>query len=129
MKRKRHALFAMKAPCGNCPFLREGAIALGPGRLDGIIAGLLQDDYSIFHCHKTVHHITKGGEWVADEDGNEQYVPSGHESACVGALVYSLKAGRPPVSLRLALMTGDVTYDALMAQDTLILDPPQEPQA
>jgi hypothetical protein len=126
----KHALFAMKRPCENCPFLKVGAIPLAPGRVEGIVRDLLTNDYALFHCHKTVHHSVKGGEWREDDDGVERYVPSGKESACVGALIFCLKAGRPPVALRLALMTGDAQYGTLMAQRLNIIDPPnfKEPQ-
>jgi hypothetical protein len=119
-----HPLFAMKAPCGNCPFLKVGAIPLRPGRVAGIIASLMQNDREIFHCHKTVHHHTKGGQWTFGEDGKREYVPSGKESACAGALIYSLKAGNPPVALRFALSIGLASYDDLMGLQAFVLDPP-----
>ncbi|MEZ1440132.1 hypothetical protein QVM41_28145 [Pseudomonas shirazica] len=91
----------LKRPCANCPFLKEGAIELAPGRLDGIIEGLLEDDHSTFQCHKTVHS-RKGGEW--DEDGN--YTASGHEAMCAGAAAYLMKNGSPSVAMRIAFATG-----------------------
>ena len=127
----KSALFGMSKPCANCPFLKEGAIDLRPGRLEGIVNNLLTDDYSLFHCHKTVHHNVKGGEWSTDPDtGREVYRPSGKESACVGSLIFALKAGRTPVALRFALMIGDAQYGTLMAQSAAIIDPPnrKEPQ-
>lgn len=42
------AMFRLKRPCENCPFLKEGAIELRPGRLQGIIDGLVNDDMSNF---------------------------------------------------------------------------------
>ena len=110
----KSALFGMSKPCANCPFLKEGAIDLRPGRLDGI-----------------VNHNVKGGEWSTDPDtGREVYRPSGKESACVGSLIFALKAGRTPVALRFALMIGDAQYGTLMAQSAAIIDPPnrKEPQ-
>ncbi|KPG82229.1 hypothetical protein [Pseudomonas sp. RIT-PI-o] len=91
----------LKRPCTNCPFLKQGAIELAPGRLDGIIAGLIEDDHSTFQCHKTVHSA-RGGEW--DDDGN--YAPSGHESMCAGAAAYLLKHKRPTVGMRIAFAMG-----------------------
>jgi hypothetical protein len=44
------------------------------------------------------------------------YVPSGKESACCGALVYSLKTGNTPVMLRIALMSGALEYEPLMSK-------------
>ena len=38
-----------KRPCSNCPFRADaGAIELRPGRLEGIVADLLQDDQQTF---------------------------------------------------------------------------------
>ncbi|RMN23973.1 hypothetical protein ALQ64_00219 [Pseudomonas cannabina] len=93
--------FRLKRPCKNCPFLQKGAIELAPGRLDGIIAGLIEDDHSTFQCHVTVHS-SRGGEWT--EDGS--YKPSGHESMCAGAAGYLMKHKRPTVGMRIAFVTG-----------------------
>lgn len=93
----------MKRPCANCPFRREDAIELRPGRLEDIIAGLAGDDESNFYCHKTVHG-PRGGTFVdVDEDEGVHYEASGHESACMGAVAYMLRAGRPSIAIRYAL--------------------------
>jgi hypothetical protein len=84
--------FKLKKPCENCPFLKEGAIKLSPGRLDDIIE-TLKNDQNHFQCHKTVHS-KRGGDWIEDEDGELHYQPSGNESQCVGSMVYLLKQGR-----------------------------------
>ena len=91
--------YRLKKPCNNCPFLKKGAIALEPGRLQGIIDQLLTDDHATFQCHKTVHAET-GGDW----DAEGQYHPSGHEAMCAGAASYLLKRGRPTVGMRLAIV-------------------------
>lgn len=91
----------LKRPCENCPFLVDGAIDLAPGRLEGIIEGLLVDDLSTFQCHKTVHS-KRGGEW--DEDGN--YTPSGNEAMCAGAAALMIERRRPTVAMRIAFVTG-----------------------
>lgn len=102
---KQH--FRLKKPCANCPFLKEGAIPLSRGRLEGIISTLIEDDYSTFQCHKTVHS-KQGGNW--GDEGN--YEPSGHESMCAGAAAYLMKKGRPTVGMRFAFATGDASpYD------------------
>ena len=88
----------LKKPCANCPFRKEGAIELVPGRLEGIINDIVENDMTTFHCHKTVHSKS-GGEW--DEEGN--YAPSGQESMCAGAAAYLMKIGRPTVAMRIAL--------------------------
>ncbi|MGX4925847.1 hypothetical protein ACUYF2_24335 (plasmid) [Escherichia coli] len=90
----------LKKPCANCPFRKEGAIELAPGRLEGIINDIVENDMTTFHCHKTVHSKS-GGEW--DEEGN--YAPSGQESMCAGAAAYLMKIGRPTVAMRIAFGT------------------------
>jgi hypothetical protein len=112
-------LFALKKPCANCPFRKEGAIHLAPGRLKGIIDQLLQDDWSTFHCHKTVHNGRTGGEWTEDGD----YQCSGKESTCAGAVIYLEKAGRPSVGMRLGAMTGDYDPEALKPAYGDVIDP------
>lgn len=92
--------YRMKTPCVNCPFRKRGAIELAPGRLEGIIEGLMEDDHSTFQCHKTVHS-KRGGEF--DENGD--YTPSGNESMCAGAASFLMKKGRPTVGMRIAFMT------------------------
>ena len=98
--------FRLRKPCSNCPFLKEGAIKLSPGRLEGIVEHLLSNDGSSFHCHKTVHS-KRGGEF--GEDG--EYQPSGNEAMCAGAAAYLMKQGRPSISMRLAFMGKAVQVD------------------
>ena len=93
--------FKLRRPCENCPFLKQGAIDLEPGRLDGFIESMVQDDHSTFQCHKTVHG-PRGGKW--DEDG--EYHASGNESMCVGAMIYLEKLGRPTVGMRVGRVFG-----------------------
>jgi hypothetical protein len=103
--------FNMKAPCANCPFLKEGAIDLHPGRLDGIKAHLLESDGNIFMCHKTVHSKL-GGKWAEDDD---RYIPSGHESYCMGAAAYQWHHERESVIMRVEMLLGRITPDQLEA--------------
>lgn len=102
-------MFRLRKPCSNCPFRKEGAIELRPGRLTGIIAQLLDDDWSTFSCHKTTH-----GEHVEDEDGSYQYEACGTESMCAGAIIYLEKAGRPTVGMRLARTLGHYDPSVLL---------------
>lgn len=89
--------FRLKAPCANCPFLKAGGIELNAGRLEGIKAHLLRDDFASFYCHKTTH-LT--GE---EEDGDgEGYRPSGREAHCAGAAAFLLSRGRSNIAMRLA---------------------------
>jgi hypothetical protein len=99
MAEKYERLFALKKPCDNCPFLKDGAIELHEGRLEGIIDDITNDDTKVFHCHKTVHNKRTGGD--LSDDG--EYTASGHESHCVGAMAYLLKIRRPNVAMRLGM--------------------------
>jgi hypothetical protein len=95
--------FDMKRPCANCPFQREGAIELRPGRVQGILENLLEDDRNCFVCHKTVG--------------------SKDPSACMGALSVQWKAGRIPITARLALSLGMITIADLEKSGEVSLTP------
>lgn len=96
----------MTRPCAHCPFLREGAIELQPGRLDGIVAGLLADDHEGFICHEVA------------------YAPRPRRVQCAGAMVMLLKAGQPSVLMRLGAVYGLVDFEALRDQADDVIDPP-----
>jgi hypothetical protein len=114
-----HNLFSLRRPCGNCPFLKDGAIELAPGRLAGIIETLVTDDHSTFYCHKTVHNCRTGGDW--DEDGD--YVASGQESTCAGALIFLEKLGRPSVGMRVGRVLRMYSPDDLAPHFDAVIDP------
>jgi hypothetical protein len=109
--------YRLKQPCSNCPFRKEGAIELMPGRLAGIAQGLIKDDSSTFQCHKTVHS-RKGGEF--DDNGN--YTPSGNEAMCAGAAAYLMKQGRPTIGMRLVFMTKTVPVSFWDEAKDLVVD-------
>ena len=111
--------FKLHSPCGNCPFLKFGAIELAPGRLDGIVEQLVTDDHSTFHCHKTVHNDRTGGVW--NDEGH--YVASGKESMCAGAMIYLEKMGRPTVGMRLGRVFGLYDPDRLRPTFADVIDP------
>lgn len=113
------ALFKLRKPCADCPFLKDESFVLRPGRLEGIIDGLMTDDQSVFHCHKTVHNARTGGEWT--DDG--EYAPSGNESYCAGALIYLHKAQMPSVAMRLGQAFGVFNPAALAASFDDVIDP------
>lgn len=113
------AYFKLKKPCANCPFRTVGAIELREGRLDGIIEGLIEDDHSSFHCHKTVHSERTGGEWT--EEGG--YQASGRESMCAGAMIYLEKIGRPTVGMRLGRAFGIYDPAALAPSFDEVIEP------
>jgi hypothetical protein len=111
------ALFACARPCGNCPFLKVGAIELNPGRLEGIVASLLENDWTTFSCHKSVHS-KHGGDW--SDDGH--YVPSGKEAHCMGAMAYLLKIGMPNVPMRIGFATGMLHVADVKACEDLVIE-------
>lgn len=112
------AMFRLRQPCDNCPFREQGGIALAPGRLRSILEGLIADDHSIFHCHKTAHG-PKGG--VFDEDDGH-YTPSNHEAFCYGALVVLERMRRPSVAQRLGRVLGYYDPQKALSCDVAILD-------
>jgi hypothetical protein len=118
-------LFNLKKPCADCPFRKEGAIFLSPGRLEGIIEQLVNDDWTTFHCHKTVHNTRTGGDW--SEEG--EYTCSGQESMCAGAAIYLEKLGCPTVAMRLGHMTGAYNPELLKPAFYDVIDPEVEPDA
>lgn len=111
MKEKYQDLFKLKKPCENCPFLKEGAIELEEGRLEGIIESIMSDDNTVFHCHKTVH-CDSGGDW----DDEQGYKPSGYESVCAGSLIYLEKHKNPSVTMRIGRALG--MYDPKRLQSS-----------
>ncbi|MDW5418127.1 hypothetical protein R6242_16290 [Iodobacter sp. CM08] len=111
--------YKLKRPCKNCPFLKMGAIDLMPGRLQSIIENLVNDDYSTFQCHKTVHDKRSGGSW--NEEG--EYKASRQESMCAGAMIYLEKVGRPTVGMRVAKVFGIYNVESLSSSFNDVIDP------
>lgn len=104
--------FNLKRPCANCPFRREGAIELMPGRLNSIIEGLRKNDHDVFLCHKTVYRKRRTMR-------RDRVQPS----ACAGALAYMYREGRLPVPARLAIHYGWLSPDDLKSNLADIIDP------
>ena len=93
-----------KRPCSNCPFLcDDAAIALEPGRIEGIVSDLLRDDQQTFVCHKTL-------------DTSERMT-------CAGAVGLMSKLGRLPVIARLGLVYGFITPRDIEASAAMVIDP------
>lgn len=92
-----------KRPCSNCPFRCDGAgIPLQPGRLEGIVSDLLNDDQQTFVCHKTL-----------DKE----------RMTCAGAVAVMSKLGRLPVIARLGLACGVIDRRDIAASAELVIDP------
>lgn len=114
--------FDLKKPCKNCPFRKAGAIYLSPGRLEGIVEDLKRHDQHTFQCHKTVHS-KRGGVWEQNEDtGETEYIPSGNESACMGAIAYMFRDQDSSVATRLALALGILKTEEIEAVYPEIID-------
>ncbi len=120
--------FRLKKPCANCPFRKEGAIELMPGRLDSIIEGLLADDFESFLCHKTVNReVEDDFEETFDHRHDEAGRPIlDGEKLCAGAAAYLIKAKRPTVGMRIALITGSISPSQWDASLDLVIDPPTD---
>lgn len=109
--------FALKKPCANCPFLKEGAIELNEGRLDDIKSTLLNNSFASFECHKTTY--ATGGEM---SDCGEHYHASGKESHCAGATAFLIANGMSNVYMRLAMSDGQIKPSDF-AEAVALIDP------
>jgi len=98
--------FALKKPCSNCPFRKDGnAIMLVSGRKEEIIEALLNGTAATFPCHKTVYR--KDGR---NHDDNGQYKPV-DISHCPGAMAVCRKFGRDPQVVQVATRLGFIEED------------------
>lgn len=92
-----------KRPCANCPFRNDGAaIDLRPGRVEGIVSDLLEDDQRTFVCHKTLDKERK---------------------TCAGAVGIMHKLGRLPVIARLGLVYDVITMKDIEASAAMVIEP------
>lgn len=110
----------LKKPCKNCPFLKEGAIELVEGRLQGIVSDLLESDFNTFSCHKTTRLLVNSDNEC--DDVPEVSKMDSKVRMCAGAAIYLLKKQRPTVSMRLAYSFGMLDFDALLAQANIVID-------
>lgn len=84
-------------------FRGDGAgIQLEPGRVEGIVSGLLADDQQTFVCHKTL------------DTGR---------MTCAGAVGLMSKLGRLPVIARIGLACGVITKADIDASAELVIEP------
>jgi hypothetical protein len=98
--------FALKRPCGDCPFRTDRAPFLSEDRAQDI-ADALHSDAS-FHCHKTL-------ELDAEEGDLEVTAASKH---CAGAMIVLEHEGNPNQMMRIAERIG--FYD----RTALVMDSP-----
>ncbi|MFB9714350.1 hypothetical protein [Arthrobacter methylotrophus] len=81
--------FALKRPCGNCPFRSDRAPFLDRGRAQEIAESLEAD--ASFHCHKTLEYLS--------EDGAGEL--TGASMHCAGALIVLELEGKPNQMMRI----------------------------
>jgi len=117
------SFFRVKKPCKNCPFLKEGAIRLAPGRMIEIVEHLLASDDHTFHCHETVHHDKFGGTW---DDDTGEYTMSGRESHCAGASIYLQKQGMSSLWMRIGYAAGALNFQEVTEQADKVFDRPED---
>lgn len=110
--------FALRKPCANCPFRNDDkAIALQPGRREGILEGLLSGAHETFSCHKTVFRDDGRNH---DEDGRYRPVDV---SVCPGAAAVARKFGRDLTIVQLATRLGLIENDHYDEAIALTLSP------
>lgn len=115
------SFFALRKPCANCPFRRKGAIELMPGRLEGIVSDLLEDDTSTFTCHKTLKAMPEPVD--DDNDGLlQRRAYREGEKMCAGAAAYLMKQGRPTVGMRYSILKGIISWDQWLDAQPLVID-------
>lgn len=85
--------YGLVKPCAKCPFRSDIKPYLTKGRVREIERSLVRAE---FPCHETTYRT--GGDETEDGD----YVRSGKESHCAGALILLEKLGRPSQMMRIA---------------------------
>lgn len=85
--------YGLVRPCAKCPFRNDITPYLTKGRVREIERSLVRAEFS---CHETTYKT--GGEQTEDGD----YVRSGQEVHCAGALILLEKLERPSQMMRIA---------------------------
>lgn len=101
--------FIGKAPCANCPFLKEVGFVLRKGRRKQIADGLENNDYNNFLCHKT---LGSEEEETEDLEGSVRTLQTLDSSKiCAGSASVTLKDRNPSIALRLLVMSDKSTLE------------------
>lgn len=103
---KRPDPFALKRPCGNCPFRTDRVPFLDRERAQDIADSLAAD--ASFHCHKTVDYDSEDGTGEITQESKH----------CAGALIVMEHENRPNQMMRIAERIG--FYD----RTALVMDSP-----
>jgi hypothetical protein len=94
--------FALKRPCGDCPFRTDRAPFLSEDRAREIADALHAD--ASFHCHKTLE--------LDAEDGEVEVTASSKH--CAGAMIVLEHEDRPNQMMRIAERLGAYNRTALV---------------
>jgi hypothetical protein len=101
--------FALKRPCGNCPFRTDRTPFLDRERAQDIADSLHAD--ASFHCHKTISYES--------EDGTGEV--TGESKHCAGALITMEREGFANQMMRIGERLG--LYDpAALVMDSPVYD-------
>lgn len=119
------AYFRLKTPCSKCPFRKNSSIDLRPGRLEGIVKDLLDNDRSTFTCHNTLSNSRDSDRDEDREDGDEggKIDYRNGEKMCAGAAAYLMKVKRPSVGMRYAMHSGSISFDHWEKAVDTVIDP------
>lgn len=113
----------VRKPCKNCPFRKQGAIELRPGRVDAIARDLIADDTATFPCHKTLHLSVERPQRERSTVLERGPARGMDESACAGAMVFLLAAGQPNVAMRLGAALKMLSIEDLEQQIPDVIEP------
>jgi hypothetical protein len=108
----------MQKPCKDCPFRSDVSFYLGEDRAEQIVNDVILGD-SAFHCHKTLTYCS------IDGDGN--YIHTGNEKPCIGALLAIAKEcgdARANLWARLGSLIGQIDIENL--DHSVAVHSPQE---
>lgn len=101
VKRRWHLI----APCGECPFLREGGIRVRPDRAREIARTHIEEGGgAIFHCHKSVY--TGRGRWRKAD-----------RLHCAGAILFALNNGVHTLAMQLGERLGLYELDQMTGHE------------
>jgi hypothetical protein len=89
-------MFEMTAPCETCPFLRDSAVRLLPGRALAIATNMLRPEGGPFFCHRTIAYDDAAGYGTLTPESQH----------CAGALLFAAKRGRETMIMRQARRLG-----------------------
>ncbi len=101
--------FDRRAPCKDCPFLKEGGIRLDRRRVEEIAGMMLSSSGGTFACHET----------TGVKEGKRR--PEREQAHCAGALIFAEKANPGGTQMmRIAERLGMYDRTLLMANQAVV---------